>query len=297
MSGLQLLAAAREVDSSIGFILLTDQRGLRNGIEALRLGADDYILKPYEVDEMRHAVFRTLHHRKLMRKNREQMAHVEDRLAAPSQQMEGMLIDALMAIASAVEIRDGYTGQHVERVTRYAVATARRMGLDSDAVRHLWIGAMLHDIGKIRIPDEILRKPTRLSTEEEQIIKRHPLISANILEQSDFLRPAVPAILHQHERWDGGGYPNGLAGDAISIAGRILGVAEAFDALVTPRPYRSKRSKSEAVMELRRCAGAQFDATVVDAFVTSFSESRVGDSGDMRNQPPSRDMDESIANT
>lgn len=286
MNGLHLLAAAREIDPTVGFILLTG--GTSGGaMEALRQGADDYILKPFELEEVRHAVFRTLHHRRLIRENRDRQVDVDSKLNQQAEEMEGQLVDALLAIAGAIATREGYTGEHVERVTRYAVATARRMGLDPEEIRQLWIGGMLHDVGKIGIPDDILRKPARLTPEEDEIMKRHPVIGAGIVQRSEFLRPALPAVLHHHERWDGTGYPDGLAGEDIPLTGRILGVAEAFDAIVNARPYQGKRTRSEAVSELRRCAGAQFDPAVVDAFIRSFVDPSAGES-EVRRPPVGR---------
>ncbi len=271
MNGLHLLAAAREFEPTIGFILVTGGSA-GDAMEALRQGADDYIPKPFEVEEVRHAVFRTLHHRRLMRENRDRQAEVEAKLTRQAEEMEGRLVDALLAIVAAIAHREGYNGQHVERVTQYAVATARRMGLDHQQIRQLWIGGMLHDVGKIGIPDEILRKPAQLTPEEDEIMRRHPVIGAGIVGSSEFLRPALPAVLHHHERWDGTRYPDGLSGEAIPLASRILGVAEAFDAIVNARPYRGKRTRSEALSELRRCAGGQFDPAVVDAFIHSFGD-------------------------
>jgi HD-GYP domain-containing protein (c-di-GMP phosphodiesterase class II) len=129
------------------------------------------------------------------------------------------------------------------------------------------MGAILHDVGKIGIPDSILKKMGPLTNEELTVMRKHPLISAAIVERSSFLSPALPGILHHHERWDGRGYPYGLKGDSISLEGRIISVADAFDAITTRRPYRDKRPPEDAVREIRACAGSQFDLRVVEAFI------------------------------
>jgi HD-GYP domain-containing protein (c-di-GMP phosphodiesterase class II) len=143
--------------------------------------------------------------------------------------------------------------------------------MSPEELRDLAVAALLHDIGKIGIADELLRKPAALSPDEYVEMQRHPLIGAAILGASPFLAGAIPGILHHHERWDGTGYPNGLAGEAISLAGRVLAVVDTFDAIVTSRPYRDERPRHDALAELHRCTGSQFDPRVVDAFTRALS--------------------------
>jgi putative two-component system response regulator len=279
MTGTELLSQTKTLDDTVGFILLTGVGTMENAVEALRLQADDYLCKPFNIEEVRLSVDRALRHRRLIRENRYYQSHLESQVAEQAQQIENLFVDALIALANAVEARDGYTGGHTERVTRYAASTGRRMGMDPEAVRHLWVAGLLHDIGKIGIPDRILSKTGKLTAEEYADMKRHPLIGASIMERSAFLRPALPGVLHHHERWDGEGYPFGLRGEEISLEGRILSVADTFDAIVTTRSYRTMRSDSDAVAELRRCAGTQFDPSVVEAFIYAKEEGFPVDSG------------------
>jgi putative two-component system response regulator len=272
MSGIDLLGKAKQIDPSIGFIILTGAGTVENAVEALRLQADDYLLKPFNLDEVAFSVARVLQHRRLVRENLFYQRHLEERVSAQAKQIEDLFVDALLSLANAIEARDGYTGGHVERVTRYAVATGRELGLRGEELRQLWVGALLHDVGKIGVPDHILGKPTGLTDEEYEIMKRHPQIGAAIMERSAFLRPALPGVLHHQERWDGLGYPGGLKGEEISLAGRILSVADTFDAIVTSRPYRTGQTVEVAVAELRRCAGTQFDPIVVDAFIRALTD-------------------------
>jgi len=266
MDGLELLREIKALDDTVGFLVLTGAGTLTNAVEALRLKADDYILKPFHLDEVTLSVERALERRRLIRENRYYQGHLEEQVVEQAQQLERMFVEAMLTLANAVEARDGYTGGHVERVTRYAVSTGREMGMQGESLRHLWVAALLHDLGKIGIPDSILNKPGKLTEDEYEVIKQHPEIGANIVRRSHFLRPALPGVLHHQERWDGLGYPSGLRGDSISLQGRILAVADTFDAIVTRRPYRDERSEREAIEELRRCSGSQFDPAVVDAF-------------------------------
>ncbi len=272
MTGMQLLARAKTVDDTIGFIMLTGVGTMENAIEALRQQADDYLLKPFNIEEVRISVSRALRHRQLLRENRAYQRELEQRVAEQSRKIERLLLEGLLIVASAVEARDGLTGEHVGRVTRYAVATGNRLGLDREALRALWMGAILHDVGKIGIPDNILKKPGPLTPEESAVMRQHPLISAAIVERSTFLKVALPGILHHHERWDGGGYPHQLRGESIPLEGRIICVADSFDAITTHRPYREKRSAQAAVGELMACAGTQFDRVIVEAFIDAMNE-------------------------
>ncbi|MGH7458516.1 MAG: HD domain-containing phosphohydrolase [Longimicrobiaceae bacterium] len=279
VDGLEFLKQVKEIDDTVGFVILTGAGTLENAVEALRLHADDYLLKPFNLDEVSLAVERALERQRLVRENRYYQEHLEHRVAEQAERIERIFVEALHTLANAIEARDGYTGGHVERVTRYAVATGREMGLKGERLRTLWVGALLHDVGKIGVPDEILRKPGRLTEDEYEVMKRHPQIGASIVERSSFLEPALPAVLHHQERWDGTGYPNGLSGEEISVEGRILSVADTFDAIVTARPYRDERSQDDAVEELRRCSGSQFDPQVVQAFIDAKQKGFPGDGG------------------
>jgi len=272
MTGMELLDRAKGHDDTIGFIMLTGVGTMENAIEALRRHADDYLLKPFNIEEVRLSVARALRHQRLLRENRVYQRELEVMVEEQAARLERLLMEGLQIVASAVEARDGYTGEHVGRVTRYAVATGSRLGLEREALRSLWMGAILHDVGKIAIPDNILKKPGPLTPDEVDVMRQHPLISAAIVERSSFLKPALPGILHHHERWDGAGYPYGLRGDEIPLDGRIISVADSFDAITTQRPYREKRSAEIAVGELRRCAGTQFDEEIVRAFIGAMSD-------------------------
>jgi HD-GYP domain-containing protein (c-di-GMP phosphodiesterase class II) len=182
-------------------------------------------------------------------------------------QLEAHYVKTLEALASALEARDPYTQAHTSRIRDMAVALAVRMQLPADVRRATRLGAVLHDVGKIGISDTILHKPGPLTDAEWKVMKTHPEIGEHMLRGIDFLRPALPVIRHHHERWDGKGYPDGLAGDAIPIGARIVGVCDAFDAMTTDRPYKSAMPVYDALNEVRRNAGTQFDPVCASLLV------------------------------
>src|SRR5207302_9551130 len=164
----------------------------------------------------------------------------------------------------AVDARDVYTGSHSERVTELAARVAERMGLPQEIVELTRLAARLHDLGKLAIPEEILRKPGPLTDPERLVLERHPQIGYRMLESLG-VDPVADWVLHHHERWDGTGYPDGLPGDSIPLGARIIFVADAYDAMISERVYRRRVSPEQAISELDRCAGSQFDPDVVTA--------------------------------
>jgi response regulator RpfG family c-di-GMP phosphodiesterase len=266
VGGLELLRRVKAADATTAFIILTGAGTVDNAVQALRLQADDYLVKPFNVDEVMLACARALEHRRLVRENRGYQEHLEQRVAEQARQLESLLVDALRSLATAIDTRDDYTGGHVERVARYAAATGRELGLAGEELRSLWIGALLHDVGKIGVSDTILNKPSALTAAEYEEMKRHPEIGARVMESSSFLRPGIAAVLHHQEWWNGSGYPGGLRGEEISLQGRIVAVVDSYDAMVSARPYRDAGSDEGALAEIRACAGTQFDPAVVEAF-------------------------------
>ena len=171
------------------------------------------------------------------------------------------------ALAAALEAKDSYTATHASSIAEWAVEVGREFGLDDDALRDLRYGAIFHDIGKIAIPDAILNKPGPLTVGEFEVIKRHPIVGENILAPVPFLDQVRRIVRHDHERWDGSGYPDGLQGRQIPIGARIVLVVDSFHAMISDRPYRAGMSAESARLELRSGAGTQFDPDVVDAFL------------------------------
>jgi HD-GYP domain-containing protein (c-di-GMP phosphodiesterase class II) len=186
----------------------------------------------------------------------------------------------VQALSNAVEARDAYTGKHAERVTAYGIALAEAAGIAIESLPGIEFGFLLHDVGKVAVPDAILFKPGTLSDAEFATIATHPVIGSEILRDVDFLGDGKLVVRHHHERWDGRGYPDRLSGDDIPLAARVFAVADALDALTTDRPYRRGTHFAHAREEIRSNAGSQFDPAVVAAFDTipdgRFAELRDG---------------------
>jgi response regulator RpfG family c-di-GMP phosphodiesterase len=205
----------------------------------------------------------------LHRQIQDQNAVLELRVRARTQELEEAHLEILDRLAMAAEFRDDDTGRHIKRVGEMSAILARDLGLPADQVELIRLAAPLHDVGKIGVPDHILLKPGALTPEEFDVIKTHATIGARILAGGRFalLRMAEEIALTHHERWDGTGYPRGLKGEAIPLSGRIVALADAFDALTSPRSYKKARSVEAAVVAIQRGAGTQFDPRVVDAFM------------------------------
>jgi putative nucleotidyltransferase with HDIG domain len=184
--------------------------------------------------------------------------------------LEESSLEAIESLNATVDAKDPYTAGHSARVQRIALAVATELGVASERLDAVRFGGLFHDIGKIAVPDSILTKPGRLDDDEFEVIRRHPADGAAILAHFSRLREAVPLVRHHHERWDGHGYPDRLAGDAIPVEACVVGLADAWDAMTTDRPYRPAMSVEEATAELRRCSGTQFAPAVVDAFFAAF---------------------------
>jgi HD-GYP domain-containing protein (c-di-GMP phosphodiesterase class II) len=178
----------------------------------------------------------------------------------------------LSLLSRAIEARDEYTRGHSSRVTAIAESIALRLGWDEERLDLLQLGGPLHDVGKLAISDDVLRKPGRLDDDELAQIREHPRLGARILLRLSAFRGALPYVLYHHERWDGNGYPTGRAGEEIPLEARVLAVADAFDAMTSDRPYRSALSRDEALAEVERCSGSQCDPEIVRIFLELSAE-------------------------
>src|SRR4051812_41346897 len=194
------------------------------------------------------------------------LREVFKRERARAQELRASYIDTVRALSNAVEARDAYTGKHAERVAAFGVELARRANLDVAGNPQLEFGFLLHDVGKVAVPDAILFKADRLDDEEYALIARHPVVGAEILRDVSFLGEAKLVVRHHHERWDGMGYPDGLQGDDIPLAARVFALADTLDALTTDRPYRPATGWEEARAVIVGAAGSQFDPAVVQAY-------------------------------
>jgi putative two-component system response regulator len=242
--------------------------------KALGMGAKDFLTKPFDATEALLRIRNLLETRFLHLQLQDQNLILEQKVRERTQQLEEARIEILERLALAAEFRDDMTGQHTQRVGISAVRIARALRLPADQVELIQRAAPLHDVGKIGIPDAILLKPGSLTDEEFEIMKTHTTIGARILSGSRFplLRMAEEIALTHHERWDGRGYPKGLRRDALPVAGRIVAVADAFDAMTNDRPYRKALSPEEAWKILWDGAGTQWDTAVIEAFSSNARE-------------------------
>lgn len=203
----------------------------------------------------------------LLRRNRQQIIKQNELLYKQSQENEQTGTEIIEAIARAIEVRDHYTSGHCQRVANMAVEVGKRLGLTPQELVHLRWAGIVHDVGKIGIPEEILNKPGKLTPEEYEVMKRHPVMGAKILSSSRYAEHILSGVRHHHERIDGKGYPDGISGDEISMQARIIAVCDVWDALTSNRSYRNFFPYEEALAILKAGRGTQFDANVLDVFV------------------------------
>jgi response regulator RpfG family c-di-GMP phosphodiesterase len=274
MDGLQLLRHVRGRDADAAVIMLTGAADIAVAVESLKQGASDFILKPVDLEQVLLSAERALERRQLLIERREHHALLEYRvteatrdLAAALGELQQTYQATLEALGSALATREVGTELHSRRVHAYALALARAHGLPESELEALGRGVLLHDIGKIGISDAILLKPGPLTPEEWKIMRTHPEVGRQLLERIPFLRDAIPVVHHHHERWDGTGYPMGLAGPAIPLAARIFAVADAFDALTFDRPYSKAMPMAAARERIRVAAGTHFDPDIVATFL------------------------------
>jgi putative two-component system response regulator len=273
MDGLEFLRVALQRFPDMAIVMLTGVAEVATAVECLKLGALDYISKPPLMDEVRARVDKALEKRELVLQNRFYQQHLERRVRELDRLNKQSLINGVQMLVHALEAKDAYTSGHSARVSRYAVKTAVQLGYTGDDLEHIRLGGELHDIGKIGTREDILNKPAPLTSGELEHIKGHAALGERILAPALTESPMVLRIVRSHhERLDGSGFPDGLVGTAIPAEARIVAVVDAFDAMTTDRAYRPSRAPADAVDELRRCAGTQFDPEVVDAFVRSFPD-------------------------
>ena len=267
MDGMELLRAIRARFPDIAVVMITAVADVDMAVNCLSLGAADYVVKPYQVEDVRARVSQALDKRRLLLENRAHREHLEERVAAQSRRLEEMYWASVQSLAEALELKDPYTRGHSVRVSQYAVAIARALELGAEMIRQVELGGQVHDIGKIGVRESVLNKSGPLTPEEYAHVMTHPMLGWRVLSPLFGDAPhALNIVRSHHERFDGLGRPDGLSGKTIPIEARIVAVADALDAMTSYRPYRSgELSLEDAVVEMRRNAGTQFDPDVVEA--------------------------------
>jgi putative nucleotidyltransferase with HDIG domain len=279
ISGSDLLDAIKSIDPLTEVILLTGMNDTVLAVDLMKRGAADFLLKPLEPKQMDVAVARALEHRRLVIENTAYKLHlealVEERSKALSDALRNMneLHSAtLETLATAIDLRDQGTSGHSRRVANMTVGIAKKMGINDGELIQIEHGALLHDIGKLRIPDSILWKPSELTPEEWEIMRKHPEYGFEFVQKIDFLNEAADIILSHHEKYDGTGYPRGLKGNDISFRTRVFSMVDSIDALLFDRPYHRGAAFPDACEEIRKRAGSHFDPELVEPFLDLLSD-------------------------
>lgn len=273
-NGIALLGRIRAQQPHLPVIIVTAIHDIGVAIDAMRRGAYDYLLKPFEREHLVATVLRALEHRQALQESHNYQQNLEQVVQARTEMLRQAMEDlehsydiTLEALGDALDLKDSETEGHSKRVTAYTIALARAMGIPPGQIKIIARGAFLHDIGKMAIPDDILQKPGALSAEEQRIMREHCTLGNNILRKIPFLNEAAAIVFAHQEHFDGSGYPSGLRGVEIPVGARIFAVADTLDAITSDRPYRAARSFDVARQEVLRCSGTQFDPAVVEVFL------------------------------
>ena len=273
--GLWLLEAFRDRYPDTAVIMLTGYGDTEAAVDCLRRGAVDYLLKPPKLTDLIRSIERALAKRRIELARKKYQKKLERKVRDRTTELRGALKDVsttyqntLLALVSALDAREHETSDHSIRVVEYTTAIANRMTIKGPELDEIGRGALLHDIGKIGVPDAVLLKPGKLTPEEWVEMRKHPDIGFNMIAPIPFLTVPSSIVLSHQERWDGQGYPRRLKGEEIHIGARIFAVADTLDAMTSDRPYRKGTTFANAIAEIDRCSGTQFDPQVVQAFLS-----------------------------
>ncbi|BCS53811.1 HD-GYP domain-containing protein [Geobacter sp. SVR] len=274
-SGVELLRDLKKVDSEIAVLMITGLSDMNTAMECIHLGADDYISKPFNITRVILTVRNMLDKRNLSIEKKNYQIGLEFKVLEQTEQLRQTMHDlhlaydnTLTALVKALDAREKEVGSHSERVMNYSKLMGSMLGISGIELEQLAKGALLHDIGKIGISDNILLKPGKLDEDEWREMRRHPLIGYAILSEIDFLKTPAEIILSHHERFDGSGYPKGLKGEQIPLGSRIFVLVDTLDAMTSDRPYRQALPFDAVISEVRKFSGSQFDPAIAELFLS-----------------------------
>jgi putative two-component system response regulator len=268
IDGLEILRRGREIAPQVVVLIFTGYASLESAIEALREGAYDYLVKPCSADELKLKIERGLERVRLA----EERQRAEEELRQSYVKLQRALEGTIHTLVSAIEMRDPHTAGHQRRVAQLACAIAKEMGLPEEQIEGLRMAGLIHDLGKINVPAEILSKPGGLNDLQYGLIKMHPQTGHDVLTEIEFPWPVAEIVLQHHERPDGSGYPQGLVGEEIMLEARILAVADVVEAMASHRPYRPPLGIDKALEEISQNSGVLYDPEVVDVCLKLFTE-------------------------
>ncbi len=275
MGGDGLIGRMRQTQPDTPLVLLTPIRDVGEALAAVRRGAYDYLIKPFEKDQLLVTVRRAIDYRRLVQQNAMYRQDLEEMVSARTEMLNQAIADlersydiTLEALGDALDLKDAETEGHSKRVTAFTIALARGAGVPSHQIPVVARGAFLHDIGKMAIPDAILLKPAKLQVDEQKVMREHCARGYQMLRKIPFLQEAAEIVYSHQEHYDGSGYPRGLKGEQIPLGARIFAVADTLDAITSDRPYRKATSFAAARLEIKRCAGTQFDPKVVEVYLS-----------------------------
>ena len=272
MDGITLLGEWGKRSPGTAGIVMSANAELDTAVHALKMGACDYITKPINFDVLLITIENALRKKDLERQIDDYRANLEEKVKEQTDIINSMVVRSIDAMIKALEAKDFYTRGHSQRVTLYSLAIGEELRMTGKELEDLHRASVLHDLGKIGVREAVLNKPGKLTEEEFVEIVRHPETAVRILEPIPFFRPLLPAILHHHERFDGKGYPSRFSGSNIPLASRIMTIADTFDAMTSTRAYRKALPVADAIAEIRRCSGTQFDPDIVPAFLACQSK-------------------------
>ena len=286
-SGIELLAAVRQRYPDVAAIMVTAVDDRQTAIRALELGAYGYVIKPFEENEVIINVVNAFERRRLVLESQGYERSLEQRLREQTQEIRASREEISLRLMSAQEYRHDETGAHIRRMGLYAEVLARHMDCTEEQAEILRLGAPMHDVGKIGVPDSILTKPGKLTEDEFDIMKTHTTIGGRILERSHIplVNVARDIAVSHHERWDGSGYPQGISGENIPETARMVAVVDVYDALVHRRVYRAAMPEDEALAIMAAENGSHFDTSIYEVFLQALPQfrsiqQRIKDEGD-----------------
>ena len=275
VGGNGLIERMRQVQPDTPLVLVTPSGDEERALAAVRQGAYDYLLKPFEKEQLLVTVKRAVDYRRLVQQNAMYRQDLEQMVSARTGMLNQAIADlersydiTLEALGDALDLKDAETEGHSKRVTAFTIALARGAGIPPHQIPVVARGAFLHDIGKMAIPDAILLKPSKLQLDEQKVMREHCARGYQMLRKIPFLQEAAEIVYSHQEHYDGSGYPRGLKGEEIPLGARIFAVADTLDAITSDRPYRKATSFAAARLEIKRCAGTQFDPKVVDVYLS-----------------------------